>query len=203
MVILMLIVASTALALGYNLIITGKINTTGYLTFIRFVTFGGCAVGYLILPYNLRMHGFASNRLTWRYNVKYGLLVGISIFCIVYFGKKYVMTGTVIPLDAVFNSTVYGYISYALFSIAQEIMSKGILQTVCVSLWIDKTKYYKFISILIASLWFSQCHIVFGVEVYIVTMIYGLATGYFYEKTRNITGVSIIHVCAGVGLFLS
>ncbi len=88
---------------------------------------------------------------------------------------------------------------YLLHTAAQELFSRGFLQTAFERFFNDKTGVR---SIGFAALLFALFHIHFGIGAVAITFISSLVFGSLYRRHKNLVGVSILHYVAGVWAFV-
>ena len=80
---------------------------------------------------------------------------------------------------------------------------EGFFQSYFIAVF-DGLKYSKFLSICLASFIFAQFHLIYGIPVVLLTFLFSFILGWFYEYSRSLVGVSIIHFLTGAGfLFCS
>lgn len=88
---------------------------------------------------------------------------------------------------------------YFVHSAAQELFSRGFLQTSFEHFFNDRTGVK---SIGFAALLFGLFHIHFGIGAVCITFLSSLAFGAIYRRHRNLIGVSLVHYIAGVWAFV-
>ena len=145
---------------------------------------------FLVPLYSYKYYGM--NFFEFKRNIKYGLTYGFLLGLIVFLIRYYFVS---IGMDCFKYSgiTYDSLILYPIIAIVQEIVVKGYAQTFLVTTF-KGMKYSKFIATLISALLFAKYHIIFGVIVTLLTFFFGIVTGYIYEKTHSVVGVSIMHI---------
>lgn len=89
----------------------------------------------------------------------------------------------------------YGFGIYFLHSAAQELFARGFLQTAFERFFNDQTGVR---SIGFTSLLFGLFHIHFGIFAVAITFVSGIIFGIIYRRHRNLIGVSLVHLVAGL-----
>lgn len=87
---------------------------------------------------------------------------------------------------------------YFLHSLLQEMVARGFLLT-SFQRFLNDRKGLR--SVLLTSATFGLFHLHFGLGAVMLTIASGIAFGWFYLRTRNIAGVTLIHFMAGVSAF--
>ncbi|WP_304221512.1 CPBP family intramembrane glutamic endopeptidase [Gracilinema caldarium] len=175
----------------------GVVSTNCYFLAIDLVFLIMVVLAIFVLPYNHYYYGMNFRNL-WE-NIKDGILFGIP-FAIVALLYRYHL---IKKGYEIYNFTGYfGFFSliYPFVAVVQEISIKGILQSYFVKAFetIDQKKTS---AIIVTSIVFSEFHAIYGYQAMIATFLYGIITGYIYEKHRSFVAVSIIHTLAGFALF--
>ena len=154
--------------------------------------------GIFYLPYHPRHYGLNMNRL--KYNLTIGLLIGgtgafISIMIRIYLIKSG-------HKEFSFNLSTRSFIlcsAYMVSCFLQDTLSRGFFQSYFVAVF-RKNRWNRPISILLTSLIFAQFHYVYGFNLVIGSFIYCFITGFIYEKTRSVVGITIIHFLTGASM---
>jgi len=147
--------------------------------------------GYFFLPYRMRIFGFNLNM--WKFNLLWGSIIGLCICVPSVLYRIHV-------LEVRFVFTPWDLL-YPIFSYSQEGVARGFFQSYLIAV-IGQKKKNKLPSIILTALLFSSMHAVGGYSILILTFIFSLGAGLFYEKTRSILGVFVIHLIGGGGLLL-
>lgn len=180
--------------------LNGKINGTVAINIIQIYMFIGVALGIILLPYHHKYYGFTLNKL--KFNLLTAIpvgLVGLTLSIIV---RVYMYKTGGKEFGFYFNPLVFTirFFSYILICIIQEAITKGYFQSYFIAVF-DGLKYNKALSISIASLVFAQFHILYGFHLVLITFVYSVLSGIYYEKSRSLVGVSIVHFFCGAGIF--
>lgn len=158
--------------------------------------------GMCVLPSQPGQHGFNLNKL--KMNITYGILFGFIGFMFAVLVRIYLIQNGIhyfkFSTDNIFLNVVLNVIVYPIFVIIQESATKGYFQTFFIKMY-DHLKYNRELGIVISSLLFALFHIMLGIEVFICVFIFSVLLGIFYEKSRSLVGVLIIHYMTGFGLF--
>jgi membrane protease YdiL (CAAX protease family) len=152
-------------------------------------------------PYHPRHYGLNLNH--WRYNLMWGGLWGVVlgalavVYRVVMVKQGDALSGFYFSYFSIF----YRLTIYVVVSLCQEIVARGYMQSLLVGLF-DGIPYARLWAIILASLVFAQLHIMMGLGVFVVAFIFGCLAGFFYERSRSILGVFMIHYIGGLGLLL-
>jgi membrane protease YdiL (CAAX protease family) len=179
----------------------------GQLTASRAADVGNLFLVFVLLlsfrfvPYHPKHYGLNLNR--WRYNLAWGSLWG-GLLCILSVVYRIIMVRQGDALSGFYFSyfsIFYRFTIYVGVALCQELVARGYAQSILVSLFAGKP-HGKWWAILIASLIFAQLHVMMGLGVFAITFVFGCLAGWFYERSRSILGVFIIHYVGGLGLLL-
>ena len=187
--------------LTINLVITvlylnNIISFNTYLSVQHFYFFVILVLGIFFFPYHPMNYGFNLNKL--KYNLKIGLLFGGFGFLLSVIIRYFLVKNGKTDFSFHLNFD-YSYLTYPIVVITQEALIKGYFQSFLITVF-DNLKGSKWYAIIIVSIIFAQMHILFGPCVTIIGFLFSVFTGWFYEKTRSLVGVVIIHYLSGVGL---
>lgn len=132
----------------------------------------------------------------WR-SLKEGVILAIAIMALLTaFGLtlKYfdILTGKPAPFDP------YGLMTYCLHSLLQEVIARGFLQT-SFQRFLGDEKGWR--SVVLAAVLFGIFHLHFGMAAVVLVIISGLAFGAIYLRHRNLAGVTLVHIAAGIPAF--
>jgi membrane protease YdiL (CAAX protease family) len=175
-------------------------NGTIAVNILQFYFITAAILGFIFLPYHGKHYGI--NLYGLKFNILSGLLIGILGLIISLNLRIYMFNSGIKEFGFYFDPFIFcvRFVFYLLFSISQELVTKGYFQSYFVAVF-DNVKFKKVYSILLASLVFSQFHILYGLWLVAGTFLYSVITGFYYEKTRSILGVSIIHFLTGSAIF--
>lgn len=139
----------------------------------------------------------------WRRAVFEGVAASAVAIAVIYALSHLMREGTVPGEHATMSSMSVGMVilsrcGYALHSLIQEVMARGVLQTSLRRLLDDRSGVR---SLLVASLIFGLFHSHFGLMAVAVTAISGVVMGAMYMRHGNLIGVTILHVAAGIAAF--
>ena len=157
-------------------------------------------LGLIFMPYHHKHYGYNLNAL--RFNLITGILLGLAGLTGSLFFRISNYRAGLSEYGFHFNllPELFRLISCIIFSFCQEAVSKGIFQSYFVAIF-EETPYRKLLAILLASLVFAQFHLLYGFGIVAITFVYSLFSGIYYEKTRSLVGVFIIHFMSGAGIF--
>jgi len=163
--------------------------------------FTSLIIGFFVLPYHPKHYGFNLNRL--KENLIFGIIIGIVLFCGAISFRIYMVSKG--ALEFKFDTDIARFLRdllyYPINSLAQEALFRGSMQSFFIAV-LEKAKTNKLLSIMIPSLIFAQFHILYGgILVFLGAFVLSMLLGLFYERTRSLVGVTIIHFFAGAGLF--
>ncbi len=152
---------------------------------------------YFLMPYHMKNYGLNLNRL--KFNIVSGSIISIVGLGIVILIRIYLYsTG---HMEYGFNIKFHiNYVIYIYVAALQELITRGILQSYFIALFDDFINK-KIYSILVSSLVFANFHVILGFQVFLLTFVLSVFLGFYYEKTRSIVGVSIVHAVIGSGFF--
>lgn len=182
----------------YSLALTGlylKYETTFSLmiieNLINISIFLFAVLGLFILPYHPQFYGINLNG--WKHNLVIGLSAGISLALVIW-GLRIVLPDYGVEWLRINPQFKWDYLLYPIFVLSQEWVIKGYIQSYFMSVF---GKQKKWLAIFVTAFLFSSLHLVVGVHLVAATFVFGIVTGWWYEKTRSILGVSIVHYFLG------
>ena len=174
------------------------IITTGVYVKLMFL-YSVCMsfLGLFYLPHRPSHYGMNLNDL--RFNLLWGTLLGILFagFAVIlrfYFVSKGRMEFAFNPIPE------WEFFLYPFSVLAQEMIIRGYLQTYFISLF-DYTIANKWIAILFSSIIFALLHLMYGFQVTIYCFLFSFVLSIFFDKTRSLVGVTIIHFLVGTAMF--
>ncbi|MEM7181363.1 MAG: CPBP family intramembrane glutamic endopeptidase [Spirochaetota bacterium] len=165
-------------------------------TLFVYITITGL-LGILYLPYSPIHFGLNTNR--WRWNLKWGLQIGIFTTVLSLLFRFYLVASGRVDYRFQF-SPGWDFYTYPISVFSQELVIRGYLQSYFVGLF-STSQYKRTIAILFSSMIFGVLHLMYGFLVAFMAYVFSILLGFFYEKTRSILGVCIIHFCTGISLF--
>ena len=167
------------------------VNTTA-----NFYSFFIVLIGIIVLPYHPSHYGINLNNLKFNLTVCLGLgILGLILTLLIRYFLFIKAGNSDFDFDFSFR---FFYLIYPLTAIMQEIIIKGFFQSYFVAAF-EGLRYKRLFAILLSSLVFAQLHLIFGFAFVALTFLYSILTGFLYEKTRSIVGISIIHFLIGAG----
>ena len=86
------------------------------------------------------------------------------------------------------------FLHYAFHSVLQELGARGLLQTLFQKFLYDKAGHK---SVFLTSMIFAVLHIAFGIDAVLLTFVSSIGFGYFYLRSHNLAGVSLLHYIVG------
>jgi len=174
-----------------------QLTKEGYATLTKILLVGLFVGGYYYLPYPLTAYGL--NRNSMGRVLRESLLIGsgLLVFSI---GFRYFLISIGVE-EMRFRFSITGDILfYPVFAFLQEIITKGYFQSYLVGALAHR-RHNKVLAVLISSVLFALTHLIHGYSVFTGLFIFSVFTGWYYERSRNIWGVTIIHTILGWSLF--
>jgi len=172
-----------------------KISALTVIDLLNLYTLVNGIFAIFFLPYHPVNFGLNLNR--WKFNLIFGLILGFA--------------GMGISITARYVMVLNGYMEFDFVPIfklkkllypgvclAQDFMVRGVFQSYFVSIF-DGSKNNKLTAIFFSSLMFSQLHLTYGFAPMALTFIFSFLLGLFYERSRSLLGVTIIHFFTGAG----
>lgn len=89
-------------------------------------------------------------------------------------------------------------LAYLVHSFLQELIARGFMQT-SFQRFLDDEKGFS--AVFLTSSLFGLFHLQFGFDAVILTLVSGVIFGWFYLRTRNLAGVTMLHFFAGAYAF--
>lgn len=155
-------------------------------------------LGFVYLPYHPKHYGVNLNNL--KYNLFWGLLIGLNLLVISILIRFVLIEQGFTEFEFNPRQNLFSVSLYPLSALSQEIVIRGFLQSYFFALF-RNTKLQYLLSIGFSSIIFSAFHVMFGYIICILAFIFSIFMGIFYEKTRSLIGVFIIHSLTGLALF--
>jgi membrane protease YdiL (CAAX protease family) len=154
--------------------------------------------GIFYLPYHPKYYGLNLNKL------KYNLIIGFGI------GGAGMLIAVIIRLMLIkyghdefrFNFSALSIMLCVLYFFScflQEALSRGFFQSYFIAVF-TKTRSNRIIAIFLTALVFAQFHYIYSSGLALASFIYCFSTGFIYEKTRSIAGITIIHFLIGASM---
>ena len=173
------------------------LSKEGYATLTKILLVALFISAHYFLPYPLSCYGL--NRNNMRQVLKES--IGISVFFLLMsIGfRHYLISVGFEEMQFRFNFKL-DILFYPVFAFLQEIVTKGFVQSYLYST-LDKHKHKRLFAILGSSMIFGLTHLIHGYAVMGGIFAFSVFTGWYYEKDRNIWGVTIIHTILGWSLF--
>jgi len=196
-IILSILGALSISQISLSLVTKDIITIKSYSDLVNYYTVFVFITGLFILPYHFSHYGLNNKNL--KLNLILGLTIGSVLAAIVIFLRIYSANNGVASSAFTFKLK-FTDIVYPLFVLSQEMVMKGYIQGYFIILFGEGRKN-KFTAIFIASWIFAMLHSAFGIYVFMLVFLYAILTGYLFEKTRSVIGVSIIHYAAGAALY--
>ncbi|MBN2511247.1 MAG: CPBP family intramembrane metalloprotease [Spirochaetales bacterium] len=175
----------------------GHLDKEGYATLTKILLVSLFWGGHYFLPYPLSCYGLNTNNMQKVLKesisiafILLGLCVGYR-YLLATHGVKEMQFRLHLRLDILF---------YPVFAFLQEIITKGFVQSYLVAA-LDGFKHRRLYAIIVSSIVFALTHLIHGYSVFAGLFVFSLLTGWFYERSRNIWGVTIIHTILGWSLF--
>lgn len=138
----------------------------------------------------------------WRRSVGESLLASLAIGLLLLGIASYLRTSSgSAPDDPLFKWNFIlslGGISYALHSVLQEFVARGVMLSSVRRLLPNKSN---FLSILLVAIVFSAFHAAWGYSIVVFTFLSSFIFGWMYLRQGNLIGVSILHFIVGSLLF--
>ena len=172
------------------------INAINILTVIIF------SAGLYFVPYHIRHYGLHKEKMGR--NVLIGLCVGLALFVPACWYRSVMLHNgyDIYRISITAGSIVNLLLLYPLSAFIQELVVKGYLQTALVSIF-GKKKSGKFAAIILSSLVFCQLHIHYNMympHIILFAFLFSVVTGYIFEKTRSVIGITVIHYLCGAAM---
>ena len=155
----------------------------------------------LFLPFHPLRYGLTAK------NLKKNLLLGLG------FGLAGALAATILRLTMVeaghdelryrFSGANLLFTVTNLFTVVlQELVSKGIFQNGLRRMFeLGGVRKSASAAVILTAVVFAEFHMVYGEWVAAIAFIYGLVTGWVFEKTGSIVGISIVHFTVGLAMF--
>jgi len=154
--------------------------------------------GVFVLPYHPRYYGLNLNRL--KYNLAIGFGVGgIGAVIAVLIRIHLIRTGN---HEFEFNFSAASFFfcfTYLVSCFLQDTLSRGFFQSYFIAVF-RKNKTNRVIAIFLTALIFAQFHYIYSFGLALTSFIYCFTTGFIYEKTRSVVGITIIHFLIGASM---
>lgn len=158
--------------------------------------------GIFILPYHPEHYGFNFNKL--KFNLIIGFGIGIPGFLCAVLGRYYMVQMGYHEFGFICKSVPAAIIKCILYpfdSVSQEIVTKGYIQGLLISVF-RGYRFNRILAIICAALLFAQFHLFLGIHSFIIIFLFAFLTGFLYEKSRSVVGIAMIHFFIGAGLFI-
>jgi membrane protease YdiL (CAAX protease family) len=175
----------------------GEISSTQYVKIMFLFITLVVVSGFFLLPHRMRYYGL--NLKEWRFNLKFGFLFGlICTISAIWIRMELIKQGKVEFQFRIFPE--WEFYIYPLSVFSQEMMTKGYLQNYFQSIF-DHTEFNTFLAIFISSLIFGLMHLMYGFGIMILSTLFSILLGIFYNQTKSLLGVYIVHFMTGTALF--
>ena len=158
-------------------------------------------LGALFLPFRPRRYGLTAKDLSKN------LFLGLG------FGLTGALAATILRLkmmEAGHEELMYRFsganllftITNLFTVILQELVSKGVFQSGLRRMFqLGGVRKSAPAAVILTAVVFAEFHLVYGEWVAAIAFIYGLVTGWVFEKTGSIVGISIVHFMVGLAMF--
>jgi len=154
--------------------------------------------GVFCLPYHPKYYGLNLNKL------KLNLLLGFGI------GGTGALISILIRIHLIrtgnhefeFNFSPASFLfcfSYLISCFLQETLSRGFFQSYFIAVFRNNKKN-RVLAIFLTALIFAQFHYIYSFGLALASFIYCFLTGFIYEKTRSVVGITIIHFLIGASM---
>ncbi len=188
--------------------ITLKVGTAfGWLSTgsTQLITLGLIPIILFVIGFYIRQHrgSWSTLGLTWKGGwraTRESLLACIPLIFLAIGLKAWLVRQ---PWTPWFNQPIFNWawpllplIPYALFSIVQECIGRGIVQGILER--VLDGKYRGLIAVLTATTLFSVLHLHYAQSTFVATFIAGLLFGWLYRRHQTLVGVSIAHFLLSV-----
>lgn len=175
----------------------GIITSTAYVKIIFIYTLIMVLMGVFYLPYKMQHYGWNWNG--YKFNLLWGFVLGVlGAGAAVYTRYMLVRQGRT---EFAFNPTPeWELYIYPISVIAQETMTKGYLQNYFEHMF-EKTSMNRLIAILFSSIIFGLMHLMYGFLIMFLSTIFSVVLGFFFDKTKSLLGVFIVHFLIGTAMF--
>jgi len=175
----------------------GIISSSLYVKIIFLYTLFMVIIGAFSLPYKMKHYGWNLNGV--EFNLKWGILLGIlGALIAIWIRLKLVEQGRE---EFRFNpNPEWELYIYPISVMAQETMTKGYLQNYFEHMF-DKTNKSRLIAILFSSIIFGLMHLMYGFLIMGLSVLFSVALGLFFDKTKSLLGVFIVHFFIGTAMF--
>ncbi len=175
----------------HDLSLEGYATLTKILLAVLFIS------GYFFLPYPISTYGFNRNNLDQVLKES----IAISLFLLLMsIGFRHFLISIGFEQMRFRLNFRLDILFYPVFAFLQEIITKGFVQSYLYSAF-DKYRHNKLFAIISSSLVFALSHLIHGYAVFAGIFFFSMFTGWYYERNRNIWGVTIIHTILGWSLF--
>jgi len=154
--------------------------------------------GLFYLPYHPRYYGLNLNNLKYNLAIGFGI-GGLGAAAAIIIRIYLVKTG---HHEFEFNFSavsIFFCFTYMISCFLQDTLSRGFFQSYFIAVF-RKNRQNRILSIFLTALIFAQFHYIYSFGLALTAFIYCFLTGFIYEKTRSVLGITIIHFFIGAAM---
>lgn len=192
-----LLLSNTFTLFSLNLFYEKKLTINQFSDALHIFMTGVIVGAFVLLPYHPKHYGLNFHR--FRYNLVWGLAFGgFGFFAAL--GVRYLLLAWGNEnINPSVEMQLPNLVRYIFVTLAEEIMIKGLFQSYFIALF-DWFPYKKYLAVGLASLIFAQFHIFLGIPAFLVMFGYSFLSGLWYERSRSIVGVTLLHFIVGAAI---